>query len=36
MPRTARLDVKGEPAVYHVMSRTAEFTQSMLFSPLPG
>ena len=23
MPRTSRLVVKGEPAVYHVMSRTA-------------
>ena len=23
MPRIARLVVKGEPAVYHVMSRTA-------------
>ena len=23
MPRIARLKVKGEPAVYHVMSRTA-------------
>ena len=23
MPRSARLVVKGEPAVYHVMSRTA-------------
>ena len=23
MPRTARLIVKGEPAVYHIISRTA-------------